>query len=458
MTVRDAAWWPSFIERLRDEALEDLAGELGADTAELEAALAEASQGQSVTESVWWPEAVRRVEGGGSLRAVARSFHTNPRRIRRGMARAGIRVGGSDVTEGNPALAGIRDRLGKEPDGDLAEAAGVSLEAIKGERRRLGIEAYRPPPRNPSPREPSDPLERALLEEESSSRGPAGPKVESRPRRRRVVDVPQVIRRPRSSSASRRLPTIKAPVPLADAPEAQEEAESEGRSGRRRIVRDAGTAASLENRRKARRGRTRIVRRDEGGPGEDADEPEQTAPSPRRRRSSPHGQVRVVDPGAVSRDSLNELVNELLDGGQGPAPVFPAKDATPSAPSEVPSEVPSEDRAEADDAEEPDPAEAAPEAPRRSNVLAFPSRPRLVREAEDPAASAELDEPEVAEPVSPDATAPAFGWEVKVAGESDTWFVVAPDVGTAARLAGRTLSAELLGRASISRIGPVLGR
>ena len=473
MTVRDAAWWPSFLERLRDEPLEELAAEHGADPAALEAALAEASQGQSVTDSAWWPEAVRRIEAGGSLRAVARSFQTNPRRIRRGMARAGIRVGGSDVTEGNPELAGIRARLGKEPDGDLAEAAGVSLEAIKGERRRLGIEAYRPPPRDPSPREPSDPLERALLEEEAGGKGPGRPKVEARPRRPRVVEVPQIIRRPRSSSASRRLPTIKAPVPLADAAEPAPEADKEDRGGRRRIVRDSAASASLESRRKARRGRTRIVRRDEGGPGEDVDEPEQPAPSPRRRRSSPHGRVRVVDPGAVSRDSLTELVNELIGEGEGPAPVLPTEPSAPAAPSEVEVEV--EVEAEGEESTVPHRPSRGDDAPPRNNVLAFPDRGRASRSPAARVAPREaaqtaparlepapltppVPEAEAEAETEPAAAGPDFGWEVRVAGHPKTWFVVAPDVGTAAALAGRALPPELLGRASISRIGPVLSR
>ena len=79
-----------------------------------------------------------------SIRAIARLFHTEPRRIRRALARLGLRVGGRDVVEdaGVPQLAGLRDMLGREPDRVVARMAGVIPEAVQGERGRLRIPAH----------------------------------------------------------------------------------------------------------------------------------------------------------------------------------------------------------------------------------------------------------------------------------------------------------------------------
>ena len=144
MEVRLADWWPELMGRVASEPLADLAHEYGVDLASVEAGLAAEPADGPVTESVWWPEACRRIEAGGSLRQVARSFGTNPRRVRRGLARSGLRAGGRDLSEGVPELQAHLARLGKEPDVVIARDAGVAVEAVKGERRRLKIEAYRP--------------------------------------------------------------------------------------------------------------------------------------------------------------------------------------------------------------------------------------------------------------------------------------------------------------------------
>lgn len=98
-----------------------------------------------------WALVFARVIAGESIRSVAVAFGTNPRRIRRALARAGLRAGGIVVgARGVPALAPQRSRLGTTPDALIAKAAGVTPEAVQGERRRLGIAAYRPA-RRPAP-------------------------------------------------------------------------------------------------------------------------------------------------------------------------------------------------------------------------------------------------------------------------------------------------------------------
>lgn len=146
--LRDQPWWCEFVEQLRNTPLDTLAQTYGASPSDLEAALATEPIDTAGTDAAWWPEVVRRVHHGESIRATARAFGTNPRRIRRGLARAGLRVGGVEVPEvGLAALAEFGDRLGEEPDGLIAELAGVTVEAVQGERRRRSIAPFRPTPR-----------------------------------------------------------------------------------------------------------------------------------------------------------------------------------------------------------------------------------------------------------------------------------------------------------------------
>jgi len=139
-------WWPEFIEKLKERELVELAVEYAVTPAELDEALAATTGGCSVQEEAWWPIVLRQHEQG-SIRQLARRFGTNPRRLRRGLARCAVRIAGASVTdEGLPALQAFRERLGQEPDGVIASEAGVTVEAVKGERRRLGIEPYRMKP------------------------------------------------------------------------------------------------------------------------------------------------------------------------------------------------------------------------------------------------------------------------------------------------------------------------
>ncbi len=212
-SVRQGSWWEIFVRRLARESVTTLAPEFDSSIAELEKALSLADAGGSALDAPWWPEAVRRIQAGVSLRDTARSFGTNPRRLRRALARAGIRVGGANLgASGLPALAAFRDRLGQEPDTAIAAQAGVSTLAVQGERRRLGLSAFRPKGRvRQSPPPPALPPQR-------EAPAPARP---LRPRGRfsgsdvAPADL-QIIRRPGSARGGRSLPTAQAPA--ADAP------------------------------------------------------------------------------------------------------------------------------------------------------------------------------------------------------------------------------------------------
>lgn len=157
----DKPWWPSLVEALEHEPLEALLEPHGASLEAAEAVLAQMDDGGAITRSAAWPEIVRRIEDGGSLRDAARRFSTSPRRIRRGLARSGIRVGGVEVpSDGLPQLSPFVDQLGSTPDGEIAELAGVPVEAVQGERRRRGVSAFRPRPaprRSPERHRPPPP-------------------------------------------------------------------------------------------------------------------------------------------------------------------------------------------------------------------------------------------------------------------------------------------------------------
>ncbi|NOY27002.1 MAG: hypothetical protein GXP62_14120, partial [Oligoflexia bacterium] len=144
MSLRAQIWWPELVAALVDRPLMEVAAKYKVDLPRLVAALVEDSQGASALEASWWPEAQRVVKLHG-IRRAARIFETTPRRIRRALARAGVRVAGQDLDGGVlPALVAVRDRLGTAPDRLIAAEAGLAVEAIQGERRRLGIAPYRP--------------------------------------------------------------------------------------------------------------------------------------------------------------------------------------------------------------------------------------------------------------------------------------------------------------------------
>ena len=138
-----------------------------------------------------WAAVLARLRAGESLRKVAEEFGTNPRRLRRALARAGVRVRGESLgRDGVPALVRFRSRLGKEADGGIARDAHVTPEAVQGERRRLGIPAFRPSPQV-----------HLSAEEEEWIRGPVRePSVA--PRRERQEVGPVVVRKAQRDGAT----------------------------------------------------------------------------------------------------------------------------------------------------------------------------------------------------------------------------------------------------------------
>ena len=129
--LRESVRFAEMVHRLGSEPASELAAELGLAITEIEDALAECDEGGAISETPGWLEIVRRIEGGMSLRDTARRFQTSPRRIRRGLARAAIRVGGESVGEdGVAALAAVVERLGQESDAVLARECGVTVEAV----------------------------------------------------------------------------------------------------------------------------------------------------------------------------------------------------------------------------------------------------------------------------------------------------------------------------------------
>ena len=246
-------WWEEFVARLRDEPLAALAVEFDRTEADLSSRLADADSGGAAQDAPWWPEAERKIRGGGAVRETARQFGTNARRLRKGLARAGVRAAGSPLgRDGVLALSRARERLGRVPDGVLAREAGVTTEAVQGERRRLGISPYR---------QVRARTEATLSEDEMAwIRGPERPRRE---RFRAEADVPTVVRRvPRSEAPE--IPVWRIPPRVERAPEAVAIPEDKRRPdyGFFRNERQQEIDALLAAPRRPRDGRQRIIRAD----------------------------------------------------------------------------------------------------------------------------------------------------------------------------------------------------
>lgn len=175
-----APWWRPIHARMAEEPLDALCAEHGLDPDVVLAAVAAADRPLQLSQAPWWPELQRRWAAGAPIRGLARLVAVEPRRLRRALARAGLRVGGQDLgPDGLPALRALRGRLGAMPDMAVARAAQVPVDAVIGERRRLGRPAFaqrrqrrlagrlsplRPggaplrPVRAPSPRSPLEPV------------------------------------------------------------------------------------------------------------------------------------------------------------------------------------------------------------------------------------------------------------------------------------------------------------
>lgn len=215
MRLLSAPWWGAFVSGLQHRAVAAFAVDLGVSEAELLAALRDADTGGPAEAAPWWPEALRE-RGTLGIRALARKYGCEPRRIRRALARTGLRVDGEDIDGwGVPALRPFRGRLGRESDAVLARTAGVPVEAVQGERRRLGIAAYYP---GEAPQ--------LMAEEEAFVRGPEAV------RRGRLRPEPanvQVVRRPtlRGEVPAREDPLPRGPG-IARAPRVEPVGERDG--------------------------------------------------------------------------------------------------------------------------------------------------------------------------------------------------------------------------------------
>ncbi len=200
------AAWDEILRRLVSERLSAIAATVGLEEFELTAYLVVEGAGRPAEATPWWPEAMAMRAEGQSLREIARRFQTEPRRLRRALARLALRVGGHDLAEGEGSskVGVVRDRLGAEPDAVLAKASGVIVEAVKGERRRLQRAPYFQRPRV-----------RLTADDEAWIRGP---KKLRRERPRTEPDVLQVVRRPQARLEEVRRPTSGSFAPSAPAP------------------------------------------------------------------------------------------------------------------------------------------------------------------------------------------------------------------------------------------------
>jgi hypothetical protein len=403
-------FWPELLERLAEESVVALAEAYQLEVAEIDAALAATTGERPVQQEAWWPEVLRDHEQG-SLRQLARRFGTNPRRLRRGLARAAVRVAGSTVQDdGVEVLEDFRDRLGKEPDRSLAAEAGVTVEAIKGERRRLGIDPYRMKPdveewggRPPGKRD--KPRQRRRWQEAPEPviirRAGHGGGAEAT-----VEPEPSVERRPRVPSSFRRV-TLEAPVQPeeGDAVEqlSAEAAPPRADAKRRRIVRPTTPEeAPALGRVGAFGGLPRLgARSDRGSAEPELPVPELPEPAP------PQPAPVVTAPAPVDREPPPRRARKK-----------PSK--TAASPSSPPSEP------------EPARARAAPPAP---------------REPESP-------------PVGTEPTAPpepgSFAWHVQLPGEPEPMLVLADDMQAALSLAAVHKGVDRLDGAKAWRLAEVL--
>ena len=93
-------------------------------------------QTNAAQQEPWWEEFTQSY-GKESLRALAKRFGTNPRRLRRAAQRCGL-------TNEPPELLAAAERLGSCPDDSLAADIGVTPELVKGARLRRQIAAFNP--------------------------------------------------------------------------------------------------------------------------------------------------------------------------------------------------------------------------------------------------------------------------------------------------------------------------
>lgn len=139
-------------------------------------------QTNAAQEEPWWEDFTQSY-GKESLRALAKRFGTNPRRLRRAAQRCGL-------TNEPPELLAAAERLGTCPDDSLAADIGVTPELIKGARLRRKIEAFNPKtlpkPRVRKPKKAKPPRPERPVRERYNRNEPVAPTVVVKRTRSRV--------------------------------------------------------------------------------------------------------------------------------------------------------------------------------------------------------------------------------------------------------------------------------
>lgn len=394
----------AFVARLQEESLARVCKEFRVGEEEARADLSKWRGAADL--APWWPEALRRLGAGESIRAVARAFGTEPRRVRRGLARTGLRVGGSAPgPDGVAVLLPLRDRLGQVADGVLAREAGVIPEAVQGERRRLGVAAFHQTRATP----------RLTEDEEAWVRGPVKGKRE---RHRVDPDALTVVRRPaRTEPAPPVLRTgvvipgeARAPESFVERRRPAEPAEdaSPAWRGPERRTRDffwddrrSEIDALLQAPRREREGRQRIVR---------ADAPRDSFPIEVERRRVPRGDAPAWR--TVPAAEAEKVVETVAPPSPLPRPPA-ALPRPPAAPAPVP----------------------------RAPTVATVAPPPAPRPA-----------PPVVPVVVPEPPSPLPRWELRLSGEETGLVVEAPDVAEAAVLIAARLPPFLHEEVGIHRV------
>ena len=435
-------YWPELLERLTEEPVSTLAEHYGLKAADIDVALAGTSGDRPVQQEAWWPEVLRGHELG-SLRQLARRFGTNPRRLRRGLARCAVRVGGETLSEDGVAdLAVFRERLGQEPDGSLATEAGVTVEAIKGERRRLGIEPYRMKPdveewgsKPPSKREKPKPRRRwqdapepVIIRRAGSGRD-GEPEIGNAPAGPEVVVAPVVERKDRPQLAGFRSVGLGAEQSAAVAPA---ETANDPRK-RRRLVRPAASEEEQAKPSGVPTGFGRLPRLG-GPPPVRMIEPDQAAIEALDPTPPPLVRVRKTARKAEETPPSLPAVPE-----SPPEPKATAKPAPKAMPTPKPTPKPKA-KVVAKPPGKPEPAEISPSLPLEPTPAASPQ----------PA-------PPVASPVDDETSARgAFAWQVQLPGKTEPMLVLADDMDAALALASSHLGGEPLEGAKAWRLAEVL--
>ncbi len=289
MNLRNQVWWVDILKRLQNERLSLLAKEYNVPIEQLAEALAQIGQQGPAEQAPWWPEARRMLKRNVSIREIARRFCTNPRRLRRALARAGLRVAGEDVGgKGLMRLSPWREQFGRVPDGNIARSAKVAVEAVKGERRRLHIPAFFPEPGY----RPGQ-----AMDEEAWALGPLRPRRE---RLRLNTSGLQVVRRPggREDGRGERTDRLE---PAGESRELEVLEEQRGRTEEQAGSAEAGSAAAGA----PEAPRRRVVRALTGVPVE--------------ARAEPDGPRAEVSRAGLSKVDREQKARDSVQGGR-PSP------------------------------------------------------------------------------------------------------------------------------------------